>query len=228
VTRSPWAREYARTPAVYLWGRAPSAFARDLPVPAPGARVLDLGAGEGRDSVFFAARGCVVTAIEVSRAGIEKGRRLAREAGVRVRWLCGDMGRLRPAGPFDLVFSCGSLHYVPRPARERLLRRLRAITAPGGRHAHVVFTDRDVYVEKGEAIDYFEPGELIAAYRGWRVVARRLGTIRCAADGIPHRHGAEWLVAARGASAVRAGPAWPARRSAGTLGPGLTRWGAPR
>lgn len=196
MTRSPWAREYARTPTSYIWGTEPSSFAREVSVRLPpGARVLDLGCGEGRDSVFFAARGFDVTGVDVSRAGLRKAERLAREQGVAVRWVCSDMARLRVAGPFDLVYSCGTIHYVPRPARGRLLARLRALTRPDGLHAHIVFTGRAVYVELGEAIDYFTPGELRAAYTGWRILERHEGVIPCSRDGTPHRHSIEQLIA---------------------------------
>ena len=102
--RSPWAREYARTPQVYIWGTAPSAFARKVSALLPrGARVLELGCGEGRDCVFLASRGFDVTGIEISAAGLRKAARLARERGVEVRWVHGDMARPAVPGPFDLV-----------------------------------------------------------------------------------------------------------------------------
>ena len=87
--RNPWAREYAKAPDRYIWGTAPSRFARELTalVP-PGGRILDLGCGEGRDSVYFAFCGYEVTGLDVSAAGIEKAERLAKVRGVKVRWLC--------------------------------------------------------------------------------------------------------------------------------------------
>ena len=67
--RNPWAREYAKTPDRYIWGKAPSRFARELTafVP-PGGRILDLGCGEGRDSVYFAFCGYEVTGLDISAA----------------------------------------------------------------------------------------------------------------------------------------------------------------
>lgn len=197
--RSPWAREYARTPETYIWGTDPSSFAAETSaLLAPGARVLDLGCGEGRDSVFFAARRLEVTGVDASLAGLRKAERLARERGVEVRWLHGDMAKvaksLLDAGPFDLVYSCGSIHYVPREDRPRLFAGLKALTPPGGYHAHVVFTDRSVYVEKGERIDYFVPGELGGFYAGWLTVKRDQKMISCAQDGTPHRHSVEEVI----------------------------------
>ncbi|MBI4588474.1 MAG: class I SAM-dependent methyltransferase [Candidatus Rokubacteria bacterium] len=193
--RSPWAREYVRTPKAYIWGTEPSSFAREVSeLLPPAARVLDLGCGEGRDSVFFASRGYQVTGVDASRAGLRKAERLAREGGVEVRWLPGNMARLPVEGPFDLVYSCGAIHYVSRRERARLFPKLKALTPPGGYHAHIVFTDRAVYREKGEVIDYFAPEELARAYANWLILQREEKLIACAQDGTPHRHSVEELI----------------------------------
>ena len=194
--RSPWAREYRRTPETYIWGTEPSSFARRVVALLPrGARVLDLGCGEGRDSVFFTAEGFDVVGVDSSRAGIAKARRLADTRGVRVHWLVGDMAHLAYRGPFDLIYSCGTIHYVPRQKRARFFSRLQSLTRPGGLHAHVAFTDREVYVEKGEVIDYFAPGELVAAYPDWTILHQEEGRIPCAQDGTHHHHSVESLIA---------------------------------
>lgn len=196
--RSPWGNEYRRTPDRYIWGLEPSALARDVVHRLPrNARVLELGSGEGRDALFFAAHDCEVTAVEMSGAGIAKAERLAHERGLSVRWVRADMAESDLDGLFDLVYSCGAIHYVPRAERRRLIARLQSLTPPRGYHAHVVFTDAHIYVEKGEEIDYFRPGELRGAYEGWRVLSHSQDVIPCAADGRPHQHSTESLVAQR-------------------------------
>ena len=68
-----------------MFGTAPSDFALEVArLIQPGDYVLDLGCGEGRDSVFFATLGAVVTGVDLSADGIAKGKRLARARGVRV------------------------------------------------------------------------------------------------------------------------------------------------
>ena len=211
TTRSPWAGEYARRPHEYVLGTAPSAFARALcGLLVPGARVLELGCGEGRDSVFFARRGCAVTAVDVSAVGLGKAQRLAQGAGVAVRWVHADVTRYRPDQSFDLVYSCGAIHYVPRERRRELLARLQAATSPHGVHAHLVFADHAVYVERGERIDYFHAGELGHLYRTWWIFWNGRGTIACDQDGRPHRHGVEELIATRTSGA---GPSAGATRA---------------
>jgi len=200
--RSPWHQKYRETPGEYIWGTEPSSFAREAAELLPqGARVLELGCGEGRDCVFFGSRGFDVVGVDSAAAGIRKAERLAREHGVSVRWVTADMAEVNLEGPFDLVYSCGAVHYAPRPERDRLLHATKTLTRPGGLHAHIVFTDREIYVELGEIIDYFLPGELTRLYSDWRILVREEGAISCAQDGTPHRHSVETLIARRPAEA---------------------------
>src|SRR5712692_6800876 len=56
----------------------------------------------------------------------------------------------------------GARRRLRRGPRGRLCRRLHALTQTEGLHAHVLFTDLAIYMEKGERIDYFAAGELAA------------------------------------------------------------------
>lgn len=80
---SMWDDRYTRDD--YVFGTEPAAFLtnhRDHLV--PGARALVVADGEGRNSVFLAERGLVVTAMDVSPVGVAKARRLAEQRGVTV------------------------------------------------------------------------------------------------------------------------------------------------
>ncbi|MQY30971.1 class I SAM-dependent methyltransferase [Nocardia aurantia] len=58
-------------------------------------RALDLGCGEGRNTLWLATHGWLVTAVDFSQAGIDKGRtlaaRLSRAARGRIDWHCADV-----------------------------------------------------------------------------------------------------------------------------------------
>ena len=54
-----------------------------------GARVLDLGCGEGRNAFYLASRGCRVTAVDRSRSGIAKLRALSERTGIPVEGVVG-------------------------------------------------------------------------------------------------------------------------------------------
>ena len=192
---NPWPRVYRR--GGFTWGTDESGFAREVAGYLTGGRVLDLGCGEGRDAVFFAGRGCEVTGVDISRAGIAKARRLARMKEAEVTWLVADLATLRPSGEFDLIYSSGSIHYLPRRVRAHLFARLKSQTKPQGLNAHVVFTSQLIYVEFGEVIDYFHTGELRNEYRDWEVLVYKESRINCRLDGTPHQHGIAKVIARR-------------------------------
>src|SRR5437870_12517253 len=118
--RNPWAREYAKTPDRYIWGKAPSRFARELTafVP-PGGRILELGCGEGRDSVYFAFCGYEVTGLGVSAAGLANAERLAVGRAAVVRALSRSTLDAPVTGRFDPASAGGGIHHVPTDALPR-------------------------------------------------------------------------------------------------------------
>ena len=193
--RNPWPRVYRKSG--YTWGTEESGFAREVAGYLTGGRVLDLGCGEGRDAVFFAKQGFEVTGVDVSQAGIAKARKLAKMKEVEVTWVVADLATYRPPDEFDLIYSSGSIHYLPRRVRSHLFARIKSQTRAGKFNAHVVFSDRLVYIEFNEVIDYFRSGELRNEYRDWEVLVNKALSIRCRQDGTDHRHGIAKLIARR-------------------------------
>ncbi len=105
MDRQQWDERYSS--AEFEWSVHPNQFvAAELTGLAPG-RALDLAAGEGRNSVWLAGQGWSVTAVDFSRVGLEKGRKLAAARGVpegRVEWVVADLAEYTPArDAFDLV-----------------------------------------------------------------------------------------------------------------------------
>ena len=82
-----WDERYSESELV--WSVEPNQFVAAECADLPPGRALDLAAGEGRNSIWLARRGWVVTAVDFSQAGLEKGRRLAGE--VEIDWVCGDV-----------------------------------------------------------------------------------------------------------------------------------------
>ncbi len=69
----------------YLFGTEPAQFLLDhAGVMAPGSRTLVVADGEGRNSVWLAAQGHDVVAMDASPVGLVKARRLAEQRGVEV------------------------------------------------------------------------------------------------------------------------------------------------
>jgi methyl halide transferase len=94
---------------------------------------IDLGCGTGANAVFLAELGFDVTAIDLSPTAVDRGRQRKATAGVRVRFLIGDV--LDPpediGGPYGFFFDRGCYHIVRSIDVGRYLNTLTRITAPG-------------------------------------------------------------------------------------------------
>jgi cyclopropane fatty-acyl-phospholipid synthase-like methyltransferase len=97
--------------------------------------VLDLGCGDGRNSLFMAAAGYTVIAVDSSPAGIEKLTRMARARGLDER-LAGVVADVRdlPFLPelFDLVVAVTIIDHLPDHDIDALLERMIGALKPGG------------------------------------------------------------------------------------------------
>ncbi|MCB9753363.1 MAG: class I SAM-dependent methyltransferase [Myxococcales bacterium] len=84
-----WDERYAQPFASY--GAEPNDFVRAVAGRVPPGPVLVIAAGEGRDAVFFAERGHEVTAVDLSRVALDHAEALARERGVTLTTVAGDL-----------------------------------------------------------------------------------------------------------------------------------------
>jgi SAM-dependent methyltransferase len=96
----------------------------------PAGRALDLGAGEGADSIRLALLGYSVDAVEISSVGAAKIKQFAQDAGTEVSVTVADVTEYRPSGSYDVVICNGVLHYVE--AKETVVETMQQATAPGG------------------------------------------------------------------------------------------------
>jgi SAM-dependent methyltransferase len=137
VDRDSWERRWSaalREGTHAVARRPPNAFllaeAADL---RPGS-ALDAGAGHGAETLWLAARGWRVTAVDFSATALDYARAsadgLGAEAAGRIDWIEADlMTWAPPPERYDLVI-CLYLHVVG--SVEKLVRRLAAGVAPGG------------------------------------------------------------------------------------------------
>jgi len=106
-------------------------------LPPPGATVLDVGAGSGRDAAWFAANGYDVVAVEPSEAMLAHARKL--HTSHRIHWVSDslpELANVRRLGlSFDLILLSAVWMHVPPAARQRALRKLATLLAPKGRIA---------------------------------------------------------------------------------------------
>ncbi len=117
----------------YVFGEAPNAFlARQRGRLATCRNVLTIADGEGRNGVWLAETGLAVTAVDASRVGQEKARRLAAKRGVTLDFVLADLAEWKwPERQFDAVV--GIFFQFAGPAlRTRIFQGMRRALKPGG------------------------------------------------------------------------------------------------
>jgi SAM-dependent methyltransferase len=134
-------------------------------------RALDLGAGEGADSIRLAKLGYEVTAVEISNVGAQKILKFADEENIRVNVQVADIASFRPQGMFDLVICNGVLHYVRD--KESVIETMQRATRPGGLNVISLWSAYTRVPECHARVPVYcdhESGVVLARYRQWRKV----------------------------------------------------------
>ncbi len=96
-----------------------------------GKRVLDVGAGLGESSVYFALQGADVTTTDISPEMVALAQRLAEHHGTRVRGAVSTGESLNvDAASYDYVYIANTVHHVVD--REAMWKQVKRALKPGG------------------------------------------------------------------------------------------------
>ncbi len=92
-------------------------------------RALDLGCGTGSNAVFLAQHGFDVTGVDYAASAIEKARRKANAAKVKVEFLVDDLTNLQKVnGTFDFLLDYGTLDDLSPQDRNLYLSNVLPLT----------------------------------------------------------------------------------------------------
>ena len=158
-----------------FWGEQPTSLAHKvleaLP-PGGSPRLLEIGCGEGRDLVFFARNGYQVAGFDLSSEGVRKTVDYADELNLSVDVFQADLNEFRLQDRFDVVFSSGTLQYIPSGLREGIIANYKKFTNPGGIHAFTIpvykpFIPREPDADETE--HNWISGEILTHYHDWMI-----------------------------------------------------------
>ena len=187
----------------YYWGVNPSQMCLkiiSLMPPDKRLKVLDIGCGEGKDAVFFARCGYDVSAFDISDTGIEKTKRLAHSAGVRVNVFKASVWDHRLDRQYDILYSSGVLHYIKPALRGEIFSNYRDHTNINGLNAFNAFVEKPFIAPAPENEEHsylWRSGELLAYYRDWLIEDFSEQIFDCRSSGVPHQHAMNTVYARR-------------------------------
>lgn len=144
---------------------------RLLPAFRAGQHALELGCGEGQNSIWLAGKGVSCIAMDISAQQLAYAGALAAKQGVAIDFRVASLenfeAALRPEDPscFDFVHSSHAMEFVQRPGK--ILEAMARRTAPGG--TVMVSTVHPLYngewIEEGE-VETLDDGETAEAGSG--------------------------------------------------------------
>ncbi len=163
--------------------------------------ILDIGAGQGRNTFFLARLGFSVDGIDPTPASLEIIDRTAKKDNLPARAVCSgfeefDSGEIL----YGAVLLFGIIQILSREGIRSLIRKttdwlvsgglvfITAFTIDDPSYAHNAETYRSIarnsfQSDRGEIFTYLEPGEILKLFKGYTVVHHEEGL------GPMHRHG---------------------------------------
>jgi len=111
-------------------------------------KLLDLGCGQGQDSIFFTDNGFQVTAMDWSKEA------LSSIVDKRIKKVCQDMRNLSIFKPktFDVVYCVFSIHFFRREEAQKIIDQIQHVLKPDGVLALIAKSTEDKYYGKGQQI----------------------------------------------------------------------------
>lgn len=135
-------------------------------------QALELGAGEGRNSLFLANHGFKVKAQDISEVGLNKLSKIATEKKLDIQTEIKNINDLKLTDNFDVLVCTFVLHNLSRENALQIIEEMKNHTNPEGLNVITAFTKNgDFYNRPSEKENfYLDGGELKNLYAGWDIL----------------------------------------------------------
>lgn len=154
------------------------------------SRVLEVGAGSGRDSMALAKEGATVLVLDYVPSSLETAGRVAGSAGCQVLLVCGDANMMPfRSGSMDIVFHQGLMEHFRDP--NPLLEENRRVLKDGGHLLVDVPQKYHIYTVVKHVLIVM--GKWFAGWETEYTIGGLEGLVRSKGFRIVHSYG-DWMV----------------------------------
>jgi len=126
------------------WGLKPDVGLKEVLKYAIEGTALDIGAGEGKNSIFLAKNGFKVEAVDKIKECLEKCKKLAKKYGLPIKIRCIDIKKFRfEKNSYNLVIAIASLDFLKFSEIKKIIPKIKKALKKEGVLYLVVFSIKD-------------------------------------------------------------------------------------
>ena len=159
----------------FAFGKEANPFLKRHIALLPRGRALDIATGEGRNAVFLTQNGFDVDAVDISKMGLRKARKLAEELGIKTHAFYADLDTYQiKEAQYDLI---ANFYFLKRSLIQKIKKGLRK----GGRviFETYILEHRSLGTGGPKQAKYFlKSNELLRLFDGFRILRYREGIFR--------------------------------------------------
>ncbi|MDD5050726.1 MAG: methyltransferase domain-containing protein [Candidatus Pacebacteria bacterium] len=135
-------------------------------------KALDIGCGQGRDTLFLAESGFDVVGIDISRVGIERLNARVKGKNLKLKTVVGDVRQELLKDEYTLIVCNRVLQDIPQKDSLWMIERMQSKTLPRGvnfiaAYGHGTLETNRLLDEEGH---FFGSSELRKLYVGWEIL----------------------------------------------------------
>lgn len=136
-----------------------------------GAKILDVGCGDGRHSLYLATLRFQVDAFDISESAINKIDYLKEQNNLNINTYVCDVLEFEFKYKYDLIIVHGVLQFIEREKQPKIIELLKNWTEVNGYHIIALFTDEEPVPEdlKDVMVGVFKNGEIKDYYSEWEI-----------------------------------------------------------
>ncbi len=163
-------KHYRHNPEVF--GSEPESFVLEAASMIPvGSKIIEIGAGQGRNAIALAEKGFNVTATDISQVGVDLINKKSKELGLSNLQAKVSDSLNTSEEKYELIVCTFVLHQLTKKKAYKLITEIKEHTKTGGINSMAIFTsDGDFASVDTKGNFYPTKEEILKIYEGWEIL----------------------------------------------------------
>jgi 2-polyprenyl-3-methyl-5-hydroxy-6-metoxy-1,4-benzoquinol methylase len=208
-----WEKEYRKRG--FYWKLKPSEGLKEAIKYALKGIAVDIGAGEGRNSIFLAKNGFKVEAIDKNSYGLKKCKEFAKKYNLKISTKTRDITKFNfPYNKYSLVISIATIDFLKKSEIEKIVRKTKKSLIKNGVIYFEVFSKNDPLFKKFKKLKlklvekdtfyvprekfyrhFFTKNEIKELFKDFKIIKLKEKRILDKSHNNPHLHNIIMLIA---------------------------------